>query len=43
LGNLGGITEILFTGFAIFIKPMSMHSFTLKAMKKLYFAKKKRK
>lgn len=39
LGNLGGITQIFYLLFGIMLYPYSEHSFLIKAMKKLYYAR----
>ena len=39
IGELGGITKVIMFVFGFFLYPISEHSFTLKALKKLYLAK----
>lgn len=41
IGELGGITKVIMFVFGFFLYPISEHSFTLKALKKLYLAKSK--
>jgi hypothetical protein len=38
MGDLGGVKEVIMICFAIFLLPVSEHSFILKATKKLYMA-----
>jgi len=39
LGDLGGVTEVFMIFFSFLLMPISDHSFTMKAMKKLYIAR----
>lgn len=39
LGDLGGLTECFMLVFGFFLKPVSEHSFTLQATKRLFVAK----
>lgn len=39
LGDLGGITQIFYLIFGILLYPVSEHSFVVKALKKLYYAR----
>ena len=39
LGDLGGVTEVFMIFFSFLLMPISYHSFTMKAMKKLYIAR----
>lgn len=39
LGDLGGITQIFYLIFGIILYPFSEHSFVVKALKKLYYAR----
>ena len=39
LGDLGGVTEVIMIAFGIFLFPVSRHSFTIKATKKLFMAR----
>jgi hypothetical protein len=41
LGDLGGVTEVVMIIFGIFLFPVSEHSFTLKAAKKMFIARTK--
>ena len=41
IGDLGGVFEILVLIFGFFVNPISEHSFTMKALEKLYLAKTK--
>lgn len=41
LGDLGGVSEIIILVFGIFLLPISRHSFTIKATKKLFLARTK--
>jgi hypothetical protein len=41
IGELGGITKVIMFVFGFFLYPISEHSFTLKALRKLYLAKSK--
>ena len=41
ISELGGITKVIMFIFGFFLYPISEHSFTLKALKKLYLAKSK--
>ena len=36
LGDLGGVTEVVMIVFGVFLYPISEHSFTLKAAKKMF-------
>ena len=39
LGDLGGVVQILFLIFNIFLSPISEHSFIMKATKRLFTAR----
>ena len=39
LGDLGGVTEVIMIVFGFLIYPISEHSFTLKAAKKMFLAR----
>jgi len=39
LGDLGGLIEIIFYFGMVTMRPISFHSYTLKMLKKLFFAK----
>ena len=41
LGDLGGVSEIVFLVFSFFLLPISRHSFIVKATKKLFLARTK--
>ena len=41
ISELGGITKVVMFVFGFFLYPIAEHSFTLKALKKLYLAKSK--
>ena len=41
LGDLGGVTEVIMLVFGIFLFPISEHSYTVQAAKKLFLAKAK--
>jgi hypothetical protein len=43
LGKLGGITNVMMILFGFFLFPISEHSFVLKAAKKLFIARTKKK
>ena len=43
IGDLGGVYEIIFQLFAIFISPITKYSFILRALQRLYIVKTKRK
>ena len=38
LGDLGGVTEVVMIVFGFFLFPVSEHTFTIEATKKLFFA-----
>ena len=39
IGDLGGVFDLAMTLIGIFIFPISQHSFTLKALSKMYLAR----
>ena len=39
LGDLGGVTEVIMIIFGFILYPISEHSYTLKAIKRLYLAR----
>lgn len=39
LGDLGGVTEVIMLLFGFFLYPISEHSFSLQALKRLYKAR----
>ena len=41
ISELGGISKVIMFVFGFFLYPIAEHSFTLKALKKLYLAKSK--
>jgi hypothetical protein len=41
LGDLGGVFEVIMVFFGFIISPVSEHSFFLKSIKKLYYARTK--
>ena len=39
IGDLGGVLEVLISGFGLFLFPISTHSFVLKILEKLFLAR----